>query len=216
MYRDGWYFVIPGLIISIGLGLLAYWIQSRFFWIFGALFGGVTLFTLFFFRDPDRKVPKGEGTVVSPADGRVLTVEKDVSIADIPGNWIRISIYLSLWNVHINRIPVSGTVVSIRYTPGRFFPAFTANAGARNENNLIRIHGVRGDIFVRQIAGIVARRIVCRIQEGDRVHKGERMGIIRFGSRTELYLPIGATVSVEPGSHVKGGTTILGVMSNVR
>lgn len=160
------------------------------------------LFVLFFFRDPERVPPAGEGLVLSPADGRVTEVERRPQGA-------RISVFLSLFNCHINRSPVQGTVREVTHTPGRFHPAWQGRASRENERNHLVIASRTGEYGVTQIAGVAARRIVCTKKTGDAVGRGERIGLIRFGSRTDLHLPPGVEPAVAVGDRVRGGVTVL-------
>lgn len=175
-------------------------------WLFGAgwavPFFGAAGFVLFFFRDPERLSPQGEGLVVSPADGRVTEVERRADGA-------RISIFLSVFNCHINRAPIASTVTSVRYTPGRFLPAWDARVPRENERNHLELRAADGDYGVTQIAGILARRIVCFRRTGDVVARGERLGLIQFGSRTDLHLPAGVEPVVRVGDRVRGAVTVL-------
>jgi len=185
-----------------GLGLLAAAL--------GAGFGGwaalpvaaPVLFVLWFFRDPERVPPPGEGLVLSPADGRVTAVERGPEGA-------RISIFLSVFDCHINRSPVAGVVTEARHTRGRFRPAWDARAGHENERNRLVIRAPSGDYEVTQVAGVLARRIVCVKGPGDRVDRAERIGMIRFGSRTDLRLPPGLAPLVAVGDRVRGGLSVL-------
>lgn len=162
------------------------------------------LFVLLFFRDPERTPPDGQGLVLAPADGRVLGVERGAL-------GTRVSIFLSVFNCHINRSPVAGTVREAVYTPGRFRPAWQGEASQENERNRLRIATRRGEYAVTQIAGILARRIVCRKGPGDRVERGERIGMIKFGSRTDLQLPPGVEPLVAVGDRVRAGLTVVGI-----
>ena len=159
-------------------------------------------FVLFFFRDPRRTAPEGEGLVVSPADGRVTDVERRPDGA-------RISIFLSVFNCHINRAPVKATVVSVTYTPGLYRVAWDRRAASENERNHLRLQAEDGVYGVTQIAGILARRIVCSKRPGDALARGERIGLIQFGSRTDLHLPPGVEPEVEVGERVRGAVTVL-------
>ena len=159
-------------------------------------------FVLFFFRDPRRVSPEGEGLVVSPADGRVTDVERRPDGA-------RISIFLSVFNCHINRAPLAATVLSVSYTPGRFRAAWDRRAASENERNHLRLRAADGEYGVTQIAGILARRIVCSKRAGDVLGRGERIGLIQFGSRTDLHLPPGVEPAVEVGDRVRGAVTVL-------
>ncbi len=161
------------------------------------------LFVLLFFRDPERVAPAGEGTILAPADGRVTAVEQGPDGG-------RISIFLSLFDCHINRSPVAGTVSGARHTPGRFHPAWQGRASSENERNHLVITSEGGSAYgVTQVAGLLARRIVCRKRPGDPVGKGERIGLIRFGSRTDLDLPAGVRLEVAVGDRVRGGLTVV-------
>jgi phosphatidylserine decarboxylase len=159
-------------------------------------------FVAFFFRDPERPSPEGQGIVVSPADGRVIAVEPT------PGG-TRVSIFLSVFNCHINRAPVEGEVIAATHTPGRFRPAWDARVDRENERNHLVIRAADGDYGVTQIAGVLARRIVCTKGPGMRVHRGERIGLIQFGSRTDLHLPAGVDPAVRAGDRVRGAVSVL-------
>lgn len=177
----------------------------------GVVLGIATLAVTGFFRDPDRQIPAGENLIVAPADGRVVSiaaVESDVLFSDAK---TRVSIFLSPLDVHINRTPVTGKVEAIRYQRGRFFPAYKEEASRSNEQNALKVVDGQGRAFgVVQIAGVVARRIVCWAKQGDTLARGDRFGLIMFGSRTDAYLPSGCRVEVKEGQKVKGGETILG------
>ncbi|RPH48195.1 MAG: phosphatidylserine decarboxylase family protein [Desulfobacteraceae bacterium] len=171
----------------------------------------VTFFICCFFRDPDRVVPMYEGAVVSPADGKVITVAPVDKGPLIDGNCIKISIFMTVFNVHVNRIPHEGKVKGISYFPGKFFSANLDKASKENENNAVLIETDKGRVFCTvQIAGLIARRIICRLKEGDIVRRGERFGMICFGSRLDVYLPPDAKISVMVGNKVKAGSSILG------
>jgi phosphatidylserine decarboxylase len=163
----------------------------------------LTVGVALFFRDPERIIPQTPETIVSPADGRVVEI--------VPENaqTRRISIFLSLWDVHINRAPYGGVVRSVVYTPGKFLAAYRQEASWVNEANTITIAEHGREFIVKQIAGVLARRIVCRVRPGDTLDKGQRYGLIRFGSRTDLLLPATAEIAVQVGDVVKGGETIL-------
>ncbi len=178
------------------------------------LFFLLALFTTYFFRDPERYPPLLENAVASPADGKILLVDQ-LEDAEVygPGSCIKISIFMSIFNVHVNRIPISGRVVAVRYHPGKFFSANLDKASRENERNEIVLETPwKSRIAVVQIAGLVARRIVCRLEPEDKVVKGERFGLIRFGSRLDVYLPVETIVNVHPGQHVKAGETVLGYL----
>ena len=172
----------------------------------GGIFVFLAAFVLYFFRDPERLAPADSAAVVSPADGRVLEVV-DEPFDSRPGR--RVSIFLSIWDVHVNRAPLAGRIAKVEYRPGRFYAALRARASAENEQNVIHLETRRGEIVFKQIAGWIARRVLCWKSEGDAVALGERVGMIRFGSRVDLWLPAEAEIMVRPGEHVKGGSSIL-------
>ena len=198
MVRDG--FVYSFALLLLGL-FAAYW--GGLAW--GAPAWFLAAFVLYFFRDPERLVPSGE-VVVSPADGKVV----DVRQVELDGRkaW-KVSIFLSLFDVHVNRAPLSGTIRGLRYQPGRFLMAFRPEASVENEQNTVTIEGDRVTVTFKQIAGILARRIVFRKKIGDRVECGERVGLIKFGSRVDVFLPPEVPPAVAVGDRVHGGTSIL-------
>jgi phosphatidylserine decarboxylase len=199
MVKEGLQFAVPPLalgLLAVGVG----WPLAGFLFLF------LSLFVMYFFRDPHRAVPSDPDAVVSPADGRV------VEIVDEPWEGAlgrRVSIFLSVWDVHVNRAPVAGTIRRIEYRRGRFHAALRSRASAENEQNIIHIASERGELVCKQIAGWIARRVQCWKSEGDRVARGERVGMIRFGSRVDLWLPDAAEVVVRRGQHVAGGADIL-------
>jgi phosphatidylserine decarboxylase len=176
-----------------------------------AILGLLTLAIAAFFRDPDRQIPSGENLVVAPADGRVVSIAEVKNEDSFPGAATRVSIFLSPLDVHINRAPVAGNIETVSYQAGKFLAAYKDEASQRNEQNMLKIIDQRGRSFgVVQIAGFLARRIVCRVKRGDTLARGDRFGLIMFGSRTDVYLPSGCRLEVAEGQRVKGGTTILG------
>lgn len=198
--REGWPFVAP---LAGAAALL--WAVG---WRRGAAAAGLmTAACLGFFRDPERTPPRWPGAVLSPADGRVLEV-RDVE-DEFVGAATRIAVFLSPLDVHVNRVPLSGLVTDVERVPGRFVPAYRAAAAAVNERATVRIEGERGRVVVSQIAGALARRVVCRLRPGDRVEAGERFGVIRFGSRTDLTVPRAAAVQARVGDRVVGGLSIV-------
>lgn len=166
----------------------------------------------FFFRDPDRTVPDGPNLVVSPADGRVLIAGDPAGAEGPPGTWTRISIFLSPIDVHVNRTPVDGRVTRVEYHPGKFLPAYRPDAGRLNEWTEIWFARPGGPVVCRQIVGVLARRIVCRLKEGDEVARGQRFGVMKFGSRIDLFLPPTAHVAVKRGDRVVGGETTIATL----
>jgi len=174
---------------------------------------GVTLFICYFFRDPDRVTPRKEGAVVSPADGRVLSVLKTANERFFDGPCLKISIFMSVFNVHVNRIPCKGEVTNIVYHPGKFFSANLDKASEQNEHNAVFLKTEDGvQMSMVQIAGLIARRIICKLQVGDQVNRGERFGMICFGSRVDVYLPQNVEPTVKTGDKVQAGTSVLGVL----
>jgi len=202
---EGWPFIIPLAVVTVLLFALG--------WRSTAVVALVlTLFVLFFFRDPERTVPEGEGLVVSPADGRVIIVADHYEGDYLKTEVKKISIFLSVFNVHVNRIPLGGTVEQVQYHPGKFLVASVDKASTDNEQTAVLITHGKHKVLVKQIAGLIARRIVCRVRPGQKVAAGDRIGLIRFGSRVDCILPEAAVLRVRRGQMVKGGSTILGVI----
>jgi phosphatidylserine decarboxylase len=199
MVRDGYKFVWPPLL----LGALALFLGWRIAGIFLLALG---LFVVYFFRDPERVPPATPGIVVSPADGRVMEIVKE-SWDGRTGQ--RISIFLAVWNVHVNRSPMAGRITRVDYRPGKFYGAMRSRASMENEQNVIHLATDRGEIAFKQIAGWVARRVVCWKSPGDSLALGERIGMIRFGSRMDVWLPEEVEIVVRPGQHVAGGVSVL-------
>lgn len=182
---------------------------------FPALLGlAATLFIIYFFRDPDRVVPNGDGLVVSPADGKVVAAGMVKNNTYYKGTCVKISVFMSVFNVHVNRMPCKGKVKTIRYNPGKFFSANLDKASKENEQNAVYLETEDGkEICTVQIAGLIARRIICKVQEGDEVDRGQRFGMICFGSRLDVYLPKDSKLNVAVGDIVKSGTTVLGELT---
>jgi len=205
MHREGIRFVAIFAAITLGLFLLSD--------VLGWIGVGLTIWCYYFFRDPERVPPTGKGLIVSPADGIVSLIEeavppKELEMPDAP--LVRISVFMSVFNCHVNRTPIEGEITAVAYRPGRFFNASLDKASADNERNSLRIRMVNGqDLAVVQIAGLVARRIVCFVKSGDRMRTGERFGLIRFGSRLDVYLPEGVDPLVRVGQTMIAGETIL-------
>jgi len=200
----GWPFILGGL----GLTLIAWLVGGA---VYGLVFLVLTGFFLFFFRDPERQHNAPDSAVVSPADGRVM-VAGDPTGTPPPGEWRQISIFLSPMDVHVNRMPVSGQVTGVKYHPGRFLPAYRAEAGDLNEYTEVTIDHGGYTVVARQIVGILARRIVCRAREGDRVSAGGRFGVMKFGSRMDVFIPAGSAIHTEVGAKVKGGVTVIATL----
>lgn len=172
----------------------------------------ITLFMLYFFRDPDRTTPDGDNLFISPADGTIIKIEKVREAKHLKGDSIEISIFMSPLNVHVNRAPSDGTVESVVHTKGRFLSAFKDEASIQNENIAMLLNTKHGQILVRQVAGFVARRAVCRVKPGDTLIKGQRYGVIKFSSRLDVYLPVNTGIKVKLGDKVSAGETILGTV----
>ncbi len=179
----------------------------------GALFGAAALFTGWFFRNPPRRIPGEPNLIVSPGDGRVLAVAEEDEPRFLKGRAVRVSIFLSPLDVHINRTPCEGRVEAIGYSPGKFLVASRPESTLQNEQTAVLFETDTGcRILCVQVAGYVARRIVCWLSEGERVERGERYGLIRFGSRMDLYMPVGTLVRVKAGDRVMGGESVIGVL----
>jgi len=201
MVRDGIiYVLVPGILALVAV-ILGYWP-------IGILFGVLTAFMAYFFRDPKREPPADENVVVSPADGRVTRVQRLDQESDDSATLV--SIFLSPFDVHINRAPIAGEITRVAYMKGKFLMATDESASIVNEQNSLTIEGEKITVVCKQIAGILARRIVCWKHAGDRVALGERFGLIKFSSRTDIVMPANVTVSVKKGDRVKGGTSIIG------
>jgi phosphatidylserine decarboxylase len=199
--RAGWPFVFGALVPALALTPVLPWLA--------AAFGVLTLFMLYFFRDPDRTVPDRADAVVSPADGRVLIAGDAEPASAPPGHWKQISIFLSPLDVHINRIPVGGRVARVDYTPGRFLPAYRPESARVNERNEVWIERDGAMVVCRQVVGVLARRLVCRVGPGAMVRTGQRYGLMKFGSRIDLYLPPNAALRVAVGDRVRSGETVV-------
>ncbi len=176
----------------------------------------LTLFMLFFFRDPERRVPEEADILVSPADGKVILIRSMYEERFLKSDAIEVSIFMSPLDVHVNRAPCDGSVEAVVRTPGKFFSAFKQEASLQNENIAMLLNTKYGRILVRQVAGSLARRAVCRVKPGDTVRKGERYGIIKFSSRLDLYFPKNTLIKVALGDRVKAGETIIGKMPSGR
>ena len=202
--------VKDGLWYGLGLGAVAavLWAVTHVWWVClpPVL---LALFFLWFFRDPQRAIPAGEGVIVSPADGVVTEAEW---VETTLGSKLRLSIFLNVFDVHVNRSPIAGTVKLVEYREGGFMNAMRPESGLTNEQTMIQIQGSGYEVALKQIAGLLARRIVCNLKAGDRVERGQRIGLIKFGSRCDVLLPAEATLKVKTGVRVKGGATVLAVL----
>jgi len=199
MVREGYYFGLPPLVLGVA-ALSQRWLIP------GVILCLLALFVFSFFRDPERRIPQDESLLVSPADGKVVVVT-DEENAERPG--IRISIFLAIWNVHVNRSPAAGTIKRLDYRPGKFLAAWDALASFQNEQNVFTLATGGGELEIKQIAGWVARRVVSWKKAGDSVARGERIGLVRFGSRVDLWFPEDSQILVKVGETVKGGSSVL-------
>ena len=205
IHKEGY----PFIALFAAVNLLAFLFAAWLGWVLLPL----TVWCVAFFRDPERKAPEGENLVICPADGRLLPVVEvapppELGMGDAPR--VRLSIFMNVFNVHVNRNPVGGTVVALSYRPGKFFNASFDKASVHNERMSVRLRATTGqELAVVQIAGLVARRIVCDLVQGQGVRAGARFGIIRFGSRVDVYLPAGSEVLVTPGTVTRAGETVL-------
>ena len=204
MVRDGYYYAL----VLVGTALLAGWLTSLLWAVIPVL---LAAFFLWFFRDPARVIPADPGAVVSPADGKVT----DVSVVKVGGKpFKRISIFLNVFDVHVNRSPLSGVIRSVHYQAGKFLNAMNPACADLNEQNTVTVEGEGHTIIFKQIAGLLARRIVFTKKIGDAVERGERVGMIKFGSRTDVLLEPSAEVAVKVGDRVKGGSSILAFLES--
>jgi phosphatidylserine decarboxylase len=205
MVRDAYFYAVPLLLA----GLLMAWLTSPAWgtpaWLLAA-------FCLWFFRDPERVVPDTPGAIVSPGDGKVTDVSR---IAVNGAERLRISIFLNVFNVHVNRSPIGGVIRDVRYQKGKFLNAMGANSAEENEQNIVTVEGEGQTVIFKQIAGLIARRIVFYQKIGDRVARGERVGLIKFGSRVDVVMDAGVQPAVKVGDQVKGASSIL-AYANVR
>jgi phosphatidylserine decarboxylase len=199
MVKEGYYFGLPPLFFG-GITLALHW------WITAVVLIALALFCFSFFRDPDRILPTDPDAVVSPADGRVVVIAEEEN-AGRQGT--RISIFLAIWNVHVNRTPLTGTITNVKYLPGKFLAAWDPKASTQNEQNVFTLATPSGDIEFKQIAGLIARRVVSWKKPGEPVVRGERIGLVRFGSRVDIWLPREAQITVKVGDTVHGGSSTL-------
>ncbi len=199
----------PLILTFAGGAMIGFFIHAALFFLFSFLF----ILTVLFFRDPDRKIFSSPNGVLSPADGRIIGIEAMNKAPYLLGACTKISIFLSLGDVHVNRSPIGGRIDFLKYSPGKFHAAFTDKSSAFNESNWIGIKAPKFTILMRQIAGAVARRIVCTCKEGQAIQQGERLGLIKFGSGAEVYVPQPFGLRVSIGQKVKAGQTVLATFS---
>ena len=204
MVRDGIYYGVSLLVVAVIVWYGTQWISLTAFPVL------LAAFFLWFFRDPERTIPQEPGLIVSPGDGKVEDAEW---IETTMGSRFRVSIFLSVVDVHVNRTPIGGTVTLSEYREGGFLNAMNAESAVLNEQTLITIDDGRSVVSFKQIAGLLARRIVCDLKAGDVVERGQRMGMIKFGSRVDVLMPADVELRVKPGDRVKGGSSVLGVLA---
>jgi phosphatidylserine decarboxylase len=203
MVRDGLYYGVSLLVVAVIVYLGTHWISLT------AIPFLLAVFFLIFFRDPEREIPAGPGLIVSPGDGKVEEAEW---IETTAGARFRVSIFLSVFDVHVNRVPISGKVTLMEYREGQFLNAMSPESAILNEQTLIVIEDGTNSVSFKQIAGLLARRIICDLKTGDVVQRGQRMGMIKFGSRVDVLMPADVELRVKPGDRVQGGKSILGVL----
>lgn len=201
---------MPFILIGSGVTVTSYLLGWT---IVAILLGILTFFVIWFFRNPEREIPAGEGVVVAPADGKIIEIKEVDEERILKNQSLKISIFMNVFNVHVNRIPYSGKIVDILYNKGKFVSANKEKASLENEQNAVLLETPEGKkILFVQIAGLIARRIACWVKKGDMVERGQRFGLIRFGSRVDIYLPLGVKLQVSLGDRTKAGTTILGIL----
>ena len=204
---EGIPFVAAGAFITLLLAILQYPIATL-------VVGLITLFELYFFRDPERVPPSDSDAMISPADGKVILVEKVFDDRFVNDHVYKVSIFMNVFNVHVNRIPFAGTVKNIIYSPGKFYSADSDKGGLENEYCTVVLETEQKQTYaVTQIAGLIARRIVCWAEKDDSFERGQRFGLIRFGSRVDLYLPLKTHLEISTGQKVKAGETVIGYLS---
>jgi len=204
--KEGFPFLGIGAGLALLLGLLGWTVVA-------VAAAGLTLFAAWFFRNPARVIPQGPGLVVAPGDGTVIAIEEEFESRFLKDRSVRLTIFLNVFDVHVNRIPCEGVVEDIQYQRGAFLLASNPEATLKNEQNALFLRTAQGaKVLCVQVAGLIARRIVCWLSPGERVMRGERFGLIRFGSRMDTYLPLGTELKVAVGQRVKGGETIVGVL----
>lgn len=207
--REGIPFILAALALAAVGYTAALMRRSWPLWLLAFVLTIFVLWVAYFFRDPDRSGPRGEQLVISPADGRVIDISEVDEPSFLAGRAIRISVFMNVFNVHVNRYPVEGRVAYVHYNPGKFLSAAKDKASLENEQMSIGVQGLRHKVLFRQIAGLVARRIVTYSRVGDEAEQGERMGLIRFGSRVDVFVPVGSVVKVQLGEKPVAGTTVL-------
>lgn len=207
--REGYPFIAGSGAVTLAAFAIALNRRSFGWWLVAFLLTIVTLWVAYFFRDPERTGPRGDRLVIAPADGRILPVVNVTEPMFLGGPAVRVSIFMNVFNVHVNRYPLGGVVKFLHYNPGKFISAAQDKASLENEQMSIGIEAGRYHVLLRQIAGLIARRIVTYSHEGDRVAQGTKLGLIRFGSRVDVFLPPGTTIKVREGDRVRAGTSVI-------
>jgi phosphatidylserine decarboxylase len=207
--REGLVFIAIAALIAAGTYAVALNRRSWPLWILAFLLTIIALWVAYFFRDPERTGPRGDQLVIAPADGKVLLIQEVDEPAFMGGKTVRVSIFMNVFNVHVNRYPVSGTVKYLHYNPGKFLNAAAEKSSLENEQMSVGIETPRGRVLMRQIAGLIARRIVTYSKENDHAEQGQRMGLIRFGSRVDVFVPPGAKVLAKVGDITLAGVTTI-------
>ena len=210
--REGLIFIVIAALIAAATYALALSLRSWPLWLLAFVFTVLAIWVAYFFRDPERSGERGDRIVIAPADGKVVLDTIVEEPAFMGGRSRRISIFMNVFNVHVNRYPVSGTVRYLHYNPGKFLNAAAEKSSLENEQMSVGIETPEGRVLVRQIAGLIARRIVTYSKEGEQVQQGQRMGLIRFGSRVDVFLPVDATVRVKIGELTTAGTSVIAEM----
>jgi phosphatidylserine decarboxylase len=211
--REGILYIVIAALIAAGIFALALNRRSWPLWLTAILFVIIAIWVAYFFRDPERTGERGEHLVIAPADGRIVQIVPVEEQAFLKEKAIQVSIFMNVFNVHVNRYPVSGVVRYVKYNPGKFFNAALEKASLENEQSSVGIESGSNRLLVRQIAGLIARRIVTYSREGQRVTQGERMGIIRFGSRVDVFLPATAHIRVKVGDVTFAGVSVIGELA---
>ncbi len=212
--REGLVFIVGSALIAAAVILVAVTRRSWPIWLFGFVLLVVAIWVASFFRDPERSGARGDQIVISPADGKVVLVTEVDEPTFVKGRAQRVSIFMNIFNVHVNRYPVTGVVQYVQANPGRFLNAVAPEASLENEQTSVGIEAGSNRILVRQIAGLIARRIVTYSKVGDQAKQGERMGLIRFGSRVDVFVPLDATLRVKPGDVAVAGVTVLAELTH--
>ena len=216
MAKDGLVIIVGAVLFAVVVTFGAFYLNSFSTKIFAAFGWSFVIFSMFFFRDRELTIPAGDNLILSSGDGKIVEIKEIFEDSYLKGKARQVSIFLSVFDVHINRIPITGKVEYFKYIPGKFVQAYKQIASKENEQTFIGIKNEKIRVVIKQIAGILARRIVCHIREGDSVKRGERFGMIKFGSRIDMILPLEVEILVEIGQKVKGGETAIGKIKTTK